>query len=84
MQLPKTLFNTAAWLFLILPTKLPLHLFVWKTIDTSTLLINLKLLPALALGLFIGVHIVKRINDQNYRTFILVVTAIGALAILFK
>ncbi|WP_394348884.1 sulfite exporter TauE/SafE family protein [Flagellimonas hymeniacidonis] len=86
MRLPKNEFvGTAAWLFFITNLfKLPFHLFVWKTISQETLLINLKLLPAILAGLFLGVVLVKKINDRNYKRFILIVTAIGAIAILFK
>ncbi len=86
MRLPKNEFvGTAAWLFLITNLfKLPFHLFVWETISPETLLINIKLLPPILMGLFLGVVIVKRINDRNYKRFILLVTAIGAVAILFR
>lgn len=86
MRLPKNEFvGTAAWLFLITNLfKLPFHLFVWETITTETLFINIKLLPAILAGLFLGVVLVKKINERNYKRFILAVTAIGAIAILFK
>ncbi|MBS9461352.1 sulfite exporter TauE/SafE family protein [Flagellimonas sp. 389] len=86
MRLPKNEFvGTAAWLFLITNLfKLPFHIFVWKTISMDTLLINVKLLPAIFAGLLLGVFIVKRINERNYKKFIILVTAIGAVAILFK
>lgn len=86
MRLPKNEFvGTAAWLFLITNLfKLPFHLFVWETISLETLAINLKLIPAILLGLFTGVRLVKLINEKQYRIFILVVTAIGAIAILFR
>ncbi|RDY59752.1 sulfite exporter TauE/SafE family protein [Flagellimonas nanhaiensis] len=86
MRLPKNEFvGTAAWLFFITNLfKLPFHVFVWKTITPETLLINLRLVPAILVGLLVGVFIVKRINDRNYKRFILIVTAIGAIAILFK
>ena len=86
MRLPKNEFvGTAAWLFLITNLfKLPFHLFVWETISIETLTINLKLIPAILLGLLTGVRLVKLINEKQYRIFILVVTAIGAIAILFR
>lgn len=86
MRLPKNEFvGTAAWLFLITNLfKLPFHLFVWKTISVETLTINLKLVPLLLLGLFVGIRLVKLINEKQYRVFIIVVTAIGAMAILFR
>jgi uncharacterized protein len=86
MRLPKNEFvGTAAWLFLITNFfKLPFHIWVWKTVTPETLAINLKLLPAIFLGLTLGVFLVKKINEKNYKRFILIVTAIGAVAILFR
>ncbi|MFI8605261.1 sulfite exporter TauE/SafE family protein [Cellulophaga baltica] len=86
MRLPKNEFiGTAAWLFFIVNVfKLPFHIFVWKTITTDTLLINLKLAPGIIIGLFIGVRLVKIIKDDFYRKMILILTALGALLILFK
>ena len=86
LRLPKNEFvGTAAWLFFITNLfKIPFHVFVWDTITTDTLLLNAKLFPALVLGFFLGTRVLKYINDALYRKFILVVTAIGAIAILFK
>lgn len=86
MRLPKNEFvGTAAWLFLITNFfKLPFHIWVWGTISTESLAINLRLLPAIFAGLVLGVFLVKKINEKNYKRFILVVTAIGAVAILFR
>lgn len=86
MRLPKNEFvGTAAWLFLITNLfKLPFHIWVWHTISEESLAINLRLLPAIFFGLFLGVILVKKINEKNYKRFILIVTAIGAIAILFR
>jgi len=86
MRLPKNEFiGTAAWLFFIINVfKLPFHVFIWKTIDTETLKINLLLSPAILVGFFIGIKLVKIINNDLYRKLVLLVTAIGALIILFK
>ena len=86
MRLPKNEFiGTAAWLFFIVNVfKLPFHVFVWKTITPETLMINLKLAPAIFIGLFIGVRLVKIIKDDFYRKMILVLTAVGAMLILIR
>lgn len=86
MRIPKNEFiGTAAWLFLIINSiKLPLHIFVWGTITTETLLFDLKLIPGIIAGIFIGIKIVKRIKENFYRKMILVLTAMGALLILFR
>jgi len=86
MRLPKNEFiGTAAWLFLIVNLfKLPFHIFSWETITQETLLINLKLVPGIIAGLFVGVRLVKIIKETFYRKMILALTALGALIILFK
>ena len=86
MRLPKNEFiGTAAWLFLIINLfKLPFHIWSWETITPHTLLINLKLAPGILVGLFVGVRLVKLIKEDFYRKMILVLTAIGAILILFK
>jgi uncharacterized membrane protein YfcA len=86
MRLPKNEFiGTAAWLFFVINVfKLPFHIFVWKTVSVESLKLNLILVPGIILGFLIGVKIVKLINNQVYRKFILIVTAIGAIIILFR
>lgn len=86
MRLPKNEFiGTAAWLFFIINVfKLPFHIWSWGTITPETLLFDLKLVPAIVLGLFVGIRLVKIIKDDFYRKMILVLTALGAIVILFK
>ena len=86
VRLPKNQFiGTAAWLFFIINLfKLPFHIWSWGTITPDTLLINLKLVPGIAIGLFVGVRLVKIIKDDFYRKMILVLTALGAILILFR
>ncbi len=86
MRLPKNQFiGTAAWLFFIINLfKLPFHIWSWETITPETLVVNLKLVPAIFVGLFIGVRLVKIIKEDFYRKMILVLTAIGAILILLR
>jgi uncharacterized membrane protein YfcA len=56
----------------------------WKNITLSSLRTDLLLLPALALGFFIGIKIVNRIKDDHYRKVVIVLTLIGAVAIFLK
>ena len=86
MRLPKNEFiGTAAWLFFIINIfKLPFHIFVWKTVNIDSLRVNLLLFPAVILGFFLGVFLVKKIQNESYRRFILIVTAAGAFIILFN
>ena len=86
MRLPKNTFiGTAAWLFFIINTfKLPFHIWSWETINQSSILKSLELVPFVILGLFVGVYLVKNINDEGYRKLILLFTALGGVAILFN
>lgn len=86
MRLPKNEFiGTAAWLFFIINIfKLPFHIWTWGTITRETLLIDLQLVPAIVIGLFTGVRLVKIIKENFYRKMILVLTAIGAVLMLLK
>ena len=86
MRLPKNEFiGTAAWLFFIINVfKLPFHIFIWKTLTFETLGLNLLMLPGIIVGFYVGVSVLKKINNQLYRKLIFVATAIGALLILLK
>lgn len=86
MRVPKNEFiGTAAWLFLIINLiKMPFHIFVWETVTLETLLFDLKLIPGIIIGIFIGFRLVKLIREDFYRKMILVLTALGAVMILIK
>ena len=86
MQLPKNHFiGTAAWLFLIMNLiKLPFHFLVWETISFESLSLNLMLIPGIMLGFFIGVKFIKLIKEAFFRKMILVLTAVGAVLIMFS
>ena len=71
--------GTASWFFLIINlTKVPLQVFVWKNITLSSAVTALVLLPAIALGVYIGTKIMKKINEKIFRYLIIVMTAVAA------
>lgn len=77
--------GTAAWLFFIINIfKLPFHIFIWKTVTVESLVLNSVLIPAVIIGFLLGAYIVKLISNVNYRRFILIVTALGGLIMLFR
>jgi hypothetical protein len=86
MRLPKNEFiGTAAWLFFIINVfKLPFHIFIWETINLETVRLNIILIPGVIIGFYLGVKIVKQINNNAYRKFIFIATAVGALLILIR
>lgn len=86
MRMPRHDFiGTAAWLFLCInAVKLPLQALYWKNITAQSLLTDLALLPALALGFLLGVRLVHRLQDYTYRRVVIVLTLAGALALLLR
>jgi uncharacterized membrane protein YfcA len=86
VRFPKNEFiGTIAWLFFIINVfKLPFHFFVWKTVTPETLVLNSVLIPMLVIGFFVGVSLVKRISNINYRRFIFAITVIGGVIMLFR
>lgn len=84
MRLPKNAFiGTAAWFFLVINWfKIPFHIISWKTITWNTFLLDLVVLPFIALGAFLGIVIVRRIRDSAYRWFIIAMTVVAAIFML--
>ena len=84
MRLPKNQFiGTAAWFFLLVNlSKVPFHVAVWETITLNSFLLNLSLLPGVALGAWLGVRIVRQIPEKGYRLFVITMTAVAAVAML--
>ncbi len=86
LRIPKNEFiGTAAWLYFIINIfKLPFHIFSWETVNFESLKTDLYLFPAVILGFVLGIRIVKYLEEKQYRTFILVMTGIGALVMLLR
>lgn len=86
MRLPKNVFiGTSAYVFFLINIfKIPFHVYVWETIDLNSIKTSIIFIPFLALGLFVGVRLVKQINETNYRKLILTLTAIGSLILFFR
>ena len=86
MRLPKNHFiGTGAWFFLIINVfKVPFHVFSWHTITWQTFLFDLLILPAILLGVFTGIKVVKRIPEKLFKILIIVTIIITAVFILIK
>ena len=63
--------------------KVPFHILVWGTISWQTFLIDLAALPGIALGFWIGVKIIKLIPEREFRYFIIVMTLLAAIRLLY-
>ena len=81
MRLPKNQFiGTAAWFFfLVNVSKVPLHIWSWKTITSESFILDLLMIPAIALGAFLGIWLVKLIPELWYRYLVIVTTLLSAV-----
>ncbi|MDR2919353.1 MAG: sulfite exporter TauE/SafE family protein [Tannerella sp.] len=85
MRLPKYSFvGTSAWFFLVVNyLKLPLQIFVWDNISVTTVILNAIAIPFMIIGAIIGIYFVKKIPEKSYRTFIIVITILSTVMLLF-
>lgn len=85
IRLPKNVFiGTTAWFFMATNWfKVPFHVFVWHTITLNTLLFDLLSLPFILLGAYLGIIIVRRLSERTYRWFIIAMTIVAAVFMLF-
>ena len=81
MRLPKNAFiGTAAWFFLVVNLlKVPLQVLVWKNISVVTLTFDAIMVPAIAVGAFVGIRVAGKIPERAYRIFVMVMTGAAAL-----
>lgn len=84
-RLPKIQFiGTTAWFFLIINVlKIPFHLFSWHTITAQTFKLNLVIFPFILAGFIIGIKIISLIPEKAFRYFIMTVTGLASLRLLF-
>ncbi len=83
-RIPKNSFiGTTAWFFLIINLfKIPFHIWVWETINLQSFLLDLCGLPAIALGIFVGIRVVRLIPEQAFRYFVIGMTFLISLRLL--
>ena len=81
IRFPKNEFiGTSAWFFMVMNWfKVPFHVFAWKTINVNTFLLDLAMLPLIVLGAYLGILIVKNLQERAYRWFIIGMTLVAAV-----
>lgn len=84
MRMPKNEFiGTAAWFFMIVNWfKVPFHIWSWHTITVDSLLLDVLAIPTIALGAYLGIKVIKKVSDQGFRWFIMIMTAIAAVTMI--
>lgn len=85
MQLPKYEYiGTGAWFFGILNLlKLPLQIIFWGSINWNTLMFDGLLIPAIAIGAYLGVKTVKHIPEKPFRWIVLGLAGVSAIRLFF-
>lgn len=85
VRLPKNAFiGTTAWFFLIVNWfKVPFHIFAWHTISLNTFLFDVLTLPVIMVGAYLGIVLVRKLTDSMYRWFIIGMTLLAAIGMLF-
>ncbi len=83
MRLPKNIYiGTGAWFFFIINlSKVPLHVFFWKTITVESLTLNAIMIVPIIVGAVGGFYLVKIIPEKAYRWFIIVSTLASSIAL---
>ncbi len=83
-KLDKKLFlGTSAAIFLFVNVfKLPFHIFVWGTVNSRSLGMDLIAIPFILLGALVGKPLVSIIPERGFRYFIMVIALVGALRLL--
>lgn len=81
MRLPKNIYiGTGAWFFFIVNlSKVPLHIWSWKTITFNSFLLDVLVIPAIAAGAFLGIWLVRLLPERVYRILVIVTTLLAAL-----
>jgi uncharacterized membrane protein YfcA len=69
VKMPKYSFiGTNAWFFLLVNyLKLPIQIFVWENISTSTLTLNLIAIPFILIGGYLGIKLIKILPEKQFR-----------------
>lgn len=85
MRIPKMAYvGSWAWFFFLAnAAKVPLHVFIWKSITLSSLAFDAVMIPAIGLGALIGVTVVKKLPEQTFRWIVIAMTAFAAIKLFF-
>jgi len=81
MKLPKNSFiATGAWFFFIINlSKVPLHIWSWKTITMDSFILDLMVIPAIAAGAILGIWLVGLLPEKIFRIIVIATTLLSAL-----
>ena len=81
MRLPKNSYiGTGAWFFFIVNlSKVPLHIWSWKTITVESFMLDVFMIPAIAAGALLGIWLVRLLPEKIFRIIVIATTLLSAL-----
>lgn len=75
--------GTTAWFFFLINlSKVPLQVLFWHNISFKSILLGVGMIPAIAIGAFLGMIMIKKINEKSFRYIIIAMTAIVSIKLL--
>ena len=75
--------GTTAWFFFLINlSKVPLQILFWHNISFKSILLGIGMIPAIAIGAFFGMIMIKKINEKSFRYIIIGMTAIASIKLL--
>lgn len=75
--------GTTAWFFFLINlAKVPLQILFWHNISFKSILLGIGMIPAIAIGAFFGMIMIKKINEKSFRYIIIGMTAIASIKLL--
>ncbi|MCD7848360.1 MAG: sulfite exporter TauE/SafE family protein [Parabacteroides sp.] len=84
VKMPKINFiGTNAWFFLVINyLKIPVQVLAWDNITVTTLMLDLCTLPFVIIGGVLGVAMVKKLPEKEFRHFTTAVTCVSVFMLL--
>ncbi|MEH7414921.1 sulfite exporter TauE/SafE family protein [Neobacillus drentensis] len=84
-RLPKNVFvGTGAWFFLFVNViKVPFYVHLGM-VTSSSMLVDLMVIPGIAIGTFIGIKVLPLIPQQMFKWIILALGTLGAIKLIFS
>lgn len=86
MKLPKNSYIATGGVFfgIVNLVKLPFHIFYWHTVTYKSFMLDAAMIPLIALGAILGIFIVKKIKEKNYRNVVILLTAFSTICLIIK
>ena len=75
----KLIGTSAYFFFMVNICKLPTYFFAWHNISFTTILADITLIPVMALGLILGLLVVKHFTSKSFRIFIITMSFLSAV-----